>query len=42
MKLGLLAGYAGRKINIPLDAIKHAEKLGYDECGRRRLTARMR
>ena len=30
MKLGLLAGYAGRKINIPLDAIKHAEKLGYD------------
>jgi F420-dependent oxidoreductase-like protein len=30
MKLGLLAGYAGRKINIPLEAIKHAEKLGYD------------
>ena len=30
MKLGLLAGYSGRKINIPLDAIKHAEKLGYD------------
>jgi alkanesulfonate monooxygenase SsuD/methylene tetrahydromethanopterin reductase-like flavin-dependent oxidoreductase (luciferase family) len=30
MKLGLLAGYAGRKINLPLDAIKHAEKLGYD------------
>jgi F420-dependent oxidoreductase-like protein len=30
MKLGLLAGYAGRKINLPLDAIRHAEKLGYD------------
>jgi F420-dependent oxidoreductase-like protein len=30
MKLGLLAGYAGRKINIPLEAIRHAEKLGYD------------
>ena len=30
MKLGLLAGYAGRKIRIPLEAIRHAEKLGYD------------
>jgi F420-dependent oxidoreductase-like protein len=30
MRLGLLAGYAGRHINIPLDAIKHAESLGYD------------
>ena len=30
MKLGLLAGYAGRKITIPLDAIKHAEQLGFD------------
>ena len=30
MKLGLLAGYSGRHINIPLDAIKHAETLGYD------------
>ena len=30
MKLGLLIGYSGRKISIPLDAIKHAEKLGYD------------
>jgi F420-dependent oxidoreductase-like protein len=30
MKLGLLTGYAGRKISIPMDAIKHAEALGYD------------
>ena len=30
MKLGLLTGYSGRKISIPLDAIRHAEKLGYD------------
>ena len=30
MKLGILAGYSGRHINIPLDAIKHAETLGYD------------
>ena len=29
MKLGLLTGYAGRKIRIPMDAIKHAEGLGY-------------
>ena len=30
MKLGLLTGYSGRKIAISMDAIKHAEKLGYD------------
>ena len=30
MKLGLIAGYSGAKINIPIDTIKHAEKLGYD------------
>lgn len=30
MKLGLLMGYSGRKISIPLDAIRHAESLGYD------------
>ncbi len=30
MKLGLIAGYSGRKINIPMDTIKHAEGLGYD------------
>jgi F420-dependent oxidoreductase-like protein len=30
MRLGLLAGYSGRHISLPLDAIKHAEMLGYD------------
>ena len=30
MKLGILAGYSGRKFNISMDAIKHAENLGYD------------
>ncbi|MEM7219434.1 MAG: LLM class F420-dependent oxidoreductase [Pseudomonadota bacterium] len=30
MKLGLISGYSGRKFNINIDAIKHAENLGYD------------
>jgi len=30
MKLGILGGYSGRKMNIPIDAIRHAESLGYD------------
>ena len=30
MKLALLGGYGGRKIDIPLDHIRHAEALGYD------------
>ena len=30
MKLGLLTGYSGRTVRLPLDGIKHAEKLGYD------------
>ena len=30
MKLGLLSGYSGRKMSIPIDAIKHAENLGYE------------
>jgi len=30
MKLGLIAGYSGKKISIPIDAIKHAESLGYE------------
>jgi len=30
MKLGIIAGYSGRRINIPLDTIRHAENLGYD------------
>ena len=25
MKLGMITGYSGRKLNIPLDAIKHAD-----------------
>ncbi|MYE80807.1 MAG: LLM class F420-dependent oxidoreductase [Gammaproteobacteria bacterium] len=30
MKLGLLGGYSGRKISIPIDQVRHAESLGYD------------
>jgi F420-dependent oxidoreductase-like protein len=30
MKLGILMGYSGKQINIPMDTIKHAESLGYD------------
>jgi len=30
MKLGLIAGYSGRKMNIPMEFIKRAETLGYD------------
>jgi len=30
MKLGLLSGYSGRKINIPIKQVLHAENLGYD------------
>jgi F420-dependent oxidoreductase-like protein len=30
MKLGFLMGYSGKRINIPMDLIKHAESLGYD------------
>ncbi len=30
MKLGTLFGYSGRKISVPIEAIKHAEALGYD------------
>ncbi|MEH6569645.1 MAG: LLM class F420-dependent oxidoreductase [Halioglobus sp.] len=32
MKLGLLLGYSGKHINIPMDLIKHAESLGYDSA----------
>jgi F420-dependent oxidoreductase-like protein len=32
MKLGLLLGYSGKHINIPIDLIKHAESLGYDSA----------
>ncbi len=30
MKLGIIAGYSGRKLNIAMDSIHHAENLGYD------------
>jgi len=30
MRLGLLAGYSGKKMNLPMDRIQHAERLGYD------------
>ena len=30
MKLGLMAGYSGRKMSIPIDPIRHAENLGYE------------
>ncbi len=30
MKLGLIAGYSGSKINLPMDSIRHAESLGFD------------
>ncbi|MCY4497184.1 MAG: LLM class F420-dependent oxidoreductase [Rhodospirillaceae bacterium] len=30
MKLGMLFGYSGRKISVPIDAIRHAESLGFE------------
>ena len=30
MKLGMLAGFGGRKLNVPLEAIRGAENLGYE------------
>ncbi len=30
MKLGLISGYSGRKMSIPIDAIKAAEAMGYE------------
>jgi F420-dependent oxidoreductase-like protein len=30
MKLGLLLGYSGKQLTIPMELIHHAEKLGYD------------
>ena len=30
MKLGLLLGYSGSKLHIPIDAVKAAESMGYD------------
>jgi F420-dependent oxidoreductase-like protein len=30
MRLGLITGYSGRTVKIPIEGIKHAETLGYD------------
>ncbi|CAA0125709.1 Putative coenzyme F420-dependent oxidoreductase [BD1-7 clade bacterium] len=30
VKLGLMLGYSGKTLNIPIDLIRHAESLGYD------------
>ncbi|MBV1869512.1 MAG: LLM class flavin-dependent oxidoreductase, partial [Gammaproteobacteria bacterium] len=30
MKLGMVCGYSGKVISIPMDMIKHVETLGYD------------
>jgi F420-dependent oxidoreductase-like protein len=30
MKLGLISGYSGRKMSIPIDHVRHAESLGYE------------
>jgi F420-dependent oxidoreductase-like protein len=30
MKLGLMVGYSGATVNLPIDLVKRAEKLGYD------------
>jgi hypothetical protein len=32
MKLGLVVGYSGRKIAIPMDNVLEAERLGFDSC----------
>ena len=30
MKLGLISGFSGRRINIPIENVLHAESLGYE------------
>lgn len=32
MKLGLIVGYSGRKLQLPLELVKEAERLGFDSC----------
>jgi len=32
MKLGVLVGYSGKQIELPIDTIKEAEKMGYDSA----------
>jgi F420-dependent oxidoreductase-like protein len=32
MKLGLLLGYSGRQLQLPMDLVLEAERLGFDSC----------
>ena len=32
MKLGLMLGHSGRKLELPMDMVLEAEKLGFDSC----------
>jgi F420-dependent oxidoreductase-like protein len=32
MKLGLTVGYSGRKLELPMDLVLEAERLGFDSC----------
>jgi F420-dependent oxidoreductase-like protein len=32
MKLGLVVGYSGRKLELPMDIVLEAERLGFDSC----------
>src|SRR5689334_22869888 len=32
MKLGLVVGYSGRRLTLPMDLILEAERLGFDSC----------
>jgi F420-dependent oxidoreductase-like protein len=32
MKLGLIVGYSGRKLVLPMELVKEAERLGFDSC----------
>ena len=32
MKLGMVVGYSGRKLVLPMDLMLEAERLGFDSC----------
>jgi F420-dependent oxidoreductase-like protein len=32
MKLGMVVGYAGRHLSLPMELVQQAEKLGFDSC----------
>jgi F420-dependent oxidoreductase-like protein len=32
MKLGMVVGYAGKQLSLPIELIQEAEKLGFDSC----------